>query len=197
MSFPLAVDDQFSCEWFNVQIGDDEEESGDGSVTVHKYDCGLDPDAYQKSLDGLFTDCAPAEDVGFKVTNVEGGNQENFNEQQVTDADGLASWTIPEPSQVTVQEQFLPGYGDPIVYCGFPSDPEYPSLYPTNVGTVNVALASNEQWHCYWFNVQTGEADEAGGKILIKKYSCENFHTPSPPDFIDINLLQLLAMYDS
>jgi hypothetical protein len=192
VSFPLAASEQFHCEWFNVQIGEDEDETGYGYVTVNKFDCGLDPDAYQKPLDGLLLDCSPMEDVAFGLTNEDDADQVIFSEQQVSDAAGIAVWTVPNPSTITISEVIPAGYGEPVVFCVAPQlDPDI-LPYSAAGGAISIplAIAPGEQLYCDWFNVQIGEDEEEGGKIWIKKYSCENFPVQSPPDFIDISVFE-------
>ncbi len=47
---------------------------GDGYVTVHKYDCGADPDMAIKTLEELRGSCAPAAGVVFGATNLDAGD---------------------------------------------------------------------------------------------------------------------------
>ncbi len=162
---------------------------GDGYVTVHKYDCGADPDMAIKTLEELRGSCAPAAGVVFGVTNLDAGDVVLTSEEFGTDASGFAAFTVPNPYTVIVNEVIPGGYGDPLAFCGYPTNNQDSALYqyfPAG-GALYFALAAGEQLYCDWFNaVPVDPASEAViGALSIAKYDCDqspgvNIGSPLP-----------------
>jgi LPXTG-site transpeptidase (sortase) family protein len=143
-----------------------------GYVTVHKYDCGGDQEAYQWSLDELRAACAPSAGVEFTAFNSVNGGQQELAAQSSADTDGLAFLQMLNPETVTVVETLPPAYGQPIASCGLVIGAG-PALGPLQVlsdATVTLTFEGNQEYYCDWFNVAL--PTEETGDIDVQKYVC-------------------------
>ncbi|MBA2469590.1 MAG: hypothetical protein H0V37_09320 [Chloroflexia bacterium] len=124
---------------------------GAGTVRVMKRDCPL----------GVVEDAVLSE---YLVICTESHNGVEFtldhaggSEAAVTAA-GEAVWTGVTLGAFAIQETLPPGYGDPIVFCGFTESPgggvQHPSLKPSAGGLVTGALVQfGSEYACSWMNV--------------------------------------------
>ena len=151
---------QIVCYWFNI-AGDE------NTFTVYKYNCEYRPEGFNTL--GEWLDACPTKgnDIDFTLDHT-GGPEENAT------ADGKAEWTGVPAGEFTLTEAPYPGYGEPVVWCGwtayndgivydaFPQEVEVPGGVYHGEYTV-----PGTTWFCYWFNIPNDESH-----ITVYKYNC-------------------------
>jgi sortase (surface protein transpeptidase) len=160
------------CYWFNIP-GDD------NTVTVYKYTCAYEPVGFNTL--GQWQEACPTKGDGVDFTlDYEGASEPK------TTTGGKAEWTDVPLGEFTLTEDPYPGYGDPVVWCGWTAYYEgavydaFPAIKDATGGVYKGEIAvPGTTYFCYWFNIP-----EEHSKIVVYKYNCpEGTHTEGTMDF--------------
>jgi sortase (surface protein transpeptidase) len=151
------------CVWFNF-----EREVENGRITIYKYQCppGITSDDFAT----LREDCTvPFNGVNFTL-------QSGAAVSSAATVGGAVDWIDLDDGPYLVREQLLPGYGEPLVWCGYvrqdgvdidPAASQFTG-YPVTDGAIALQLSNlPARIVCYWYNVST-----APGEITINKWLC-------------------------
>jgi sortase (surface protein transpeptidase) len=148
------------CYWFNIP-GDD------NTVTVYKYNCEYAPAGYNSLHEWQEACPTKGTGVGFTLDHVDG------SEPKVT-ADGKAEWTNVPVGEFSLTEDPHPGYGEPVVWCGWTAYYEgavydaFPAQVDATGGVYNGEITvPGTTYFCYWFNIPYEDS-----KITVYKYNC-------------------------
>ena len=159
------------CDWFNIPA----EGETDGSILIRKFACPDDYEAYNATHFDLASACPEAQNgVTFLLND---GDQLTLTGVTGDAGDGAVEFAnLPTPGAYAIVEQKPDGYGDPVVFCKDPIDPNGDWAKST-VSDGNQILEILEAGHvlmCDWFNVPTAEY----GDVTVIKYDC-----PAYPGF--------------
>jgi sortase (surface protein transpeptidase) len=151
------------CSWFNFEL-----EYDDGRITIYKYQCP--PGTTSTDLGILQESCVtPFNGLGFTL-------QTGDMVSSASTVGGTVDWYNLGQGSYTVTEQPLPGYAQPLVWCGYvtqdgvdidPGNQQFDS-YPVTEGAIQLELNNfPARIVCYWYNFPTDP-----GEITIYKWLC-------------------------
>jgi hypothetical protein len=162
------------CDWFNIPA----EDETDGSMLIRKFACPDDYDAYNATHFDLASACPDAQNgVTFLLND---GDQLTLSGVTGDAGDGAVEFAnLPTPGAYAIVEQKPDGYGDPVVYCKDPIDPngDWAKSTVSDGNQILEILEAGRVLMCDWFNVPS-EANTDDGDVTVIKYDC-----PAYPGF--------------
>jgi hypothetical protein len=154
---------QIICVWFNFEL-----EHENGRITIYKYQCP--PGTASGDFGTLQETCTvPFNGVNFTL-------QADAIPFSASTVGGTVDWLDLEQGTYSVREHLLPGYEQPLVWCGYvrqdgvdidPAAIDF-STYLVTEGAIQLQLSNlPARIVCYWYNLPT-----APGEITINKWLC-------------------------
>jgi len=158
-----AANPHIICTWINF-----EEPYENGRITVYKYQCP--PQTTGTDFDVLQETCTtPHNGVNFTLEWPAGS-------VSASTVGGTVDWLNLDQGTYTVREELWPGYGQPLVWCGYvvqdgaeidPTQWQFDS-YPVTDGAIQLDLNNfPARIVCYWYNFPPDY-----GEITIYKWLC-------------------------
>jgi hypothetical protein len=149
------------CYWFNFP-------GEETTVTVYKYDCDFKPAGYTTL--GEWQDACSTWGDGRVFTLTD--SEDNASDMTITN--GSATWTGVPEGDFTLEEEDLPGWGEPIVWCGWTAyvDGAVVDAFPQQVTTTGGIYTGTitypgTTYFCFWFNIPAEYSS-----ITIYKFIC-------------------------
>ncbi len=160
----LQLDGEYArivCYWYNFP-------GTESTVTIYKYVCDYAPAGFQ-SLDQWQSACpTQGNDYTFTLTD------SAATATDMTTSGGNASWSGVPEGDFTLSEQMPPGYGEPVVWCGWTAYyngavyDAFPQQVTTSGGIYNGTIPyPGTTYFCYWFNIPSPYST-----ITVYKYNC-------------------------
>jgi hypothetical protein len=149
------------CYWFNFP-------GEETTVTVYKYNCDFHPEGYQTL--GQWQEACPTEGDGWTFTLTDSED----NASEMVTASGSASWTDVPEGEFTLSETPQPGWGEPVVWCGWTAfiDGAIADAFPQQVETTGGEYTGEivypgTTYFCFWFNIPDDDST-----VTVYKFIC-------------------------
>ncbi len=158
ISYPGTL---YTCYWFNIPVTE-------SSVTVVKYNCSGNTSGFQTLLQWTEACQTPGNGRTFTLTD----SEDNASDLVITN--GSAKWSGVPNGEFTLAEQAEPGWGNPVVWCGWTAYYEggVYDAFPQKVSTTGGVFTGEitypgTSYACFWFNIPVEHSS-----VIVYKYIC-------------------------